>query len=146
MFYCLWYCERKEKNTKKNSYYDENANILAAVQLNLMISTKQLKRECELSRRSILRILHENKFHPYHIHLYRNLEELDIAMNFYIIFNIMLRMINEDPTFLSRVLFSDEANFCNGQVNRHMHYWAVENPYWMQTVPFQYSCLNDVSK
>jgi len=40
-------------------------------------------------------------------------------------------MINEDPTFLSRVLFSDEANFCNnGHVNRHnMHYWAVENPY-----------------
>jgi len=32
----------------------------------------------------------------------------------------MLRMINEDPTFVSRVLFSNEANFCNnGQVNRH---------------------------
>jgi len=51
----------------------------------------------------------------------------------------MLSMINENPTFLSRVLFSDEANFCNnGQVNRHnMHYWVMENPYWMRTVSFQ---------
>jgi len=40
-------------------------------------------------------------------------------------------MINEDPILLSRVLFSDEANFCNnGQGNRHnMHYWVVESAY-----------------
>jgi len=114
-----------------------NENILAAAQLNPTISTKQLEKECELSRRSILRILYENKFHPYHIHSHQNLKEPDFVshMNFC---NIMLRMI-EDPTFLSRVLFSDEANFCNnGQVNRHnMHYWAMENSYWMRTVPFQ---------
>jgi len=52
-------------------------------------------------------------------------------------------MINpmKNPTFLSRVLFSDEANFCNnGQVNRHnMDYWAMENLYWMQTVHLQCS-------
>jgi len=79
------------------------------------------------SRRSILRILHENKFHPYHIYLRQNLEEPDFVshMNFC---NVMLRMINEDPTFLLRVLFFDEAN--NGHVNRHkMHYWAVKNPW-----------------
>jgi len=88
-------------------------NILAAIQLNPMISIKQLERECELSRRSILRI-HENKFH---IYLHQNLKEPDFInrMNFC---NIMLHMINEDPIFLSRILFSDEANFCNnGQIS-----------------------------
>jgi len=76
--------------------------------------------------------------YPYHIYLHQNLGELDFIsrMNFC---NIMLRMINEDPTFLLRVLFSDEANFCNNeQVNRYnMHYLAVENLYWMRTIPFQ---------
>ena len=45
-----------------------------------------------------------------------------------------------DVSFLSHVLFSDQANFTNtGNVNRHnMHYWANENPPWMRTVLFQY--------
>ena len=45
-----------------------------------------------------------------------------------------------DVSFLSHVLFSDEANFADrGNVNRHnMHYWANENPRWMRNVPFQH--------
>jgi len=85
-----------------------------------------------------MRILYENKFYPYFIHLHQNLEEPDFVSRMNSC-NVMLRMINEDPTLLSRVLFSDEANFCNnGQVNRHnMHYWAIENLYWMRSVSFQ---------
>ena len=43
-------------------------------------------------------------------------------------------------SFLSHVLFSDEANFANtGNVNGlNIHYWANENPWWMRTVPFQH--------
>ena len=45
-----------------------------------------------------------------------------------------------DVSFLSRVLFSDEANFANtGNVNRHiMHYWTNDNRRWMRTVPFKH--------
>ena len=45
-----------------------------------------------------------------------------------------------DVSFLSHVLFSDEANFANTRnVNRHnMHYWGNENPRWMRTVPFKH--------
>ena len=48
--------------------------------------------------------------------------------------------MRSDVSFLSHVLFSDEANFGNtGNVNRHnMHYWANENPRWIRTVPFQH--------
>ena len=39
-------------------------------------------------------------------------------------------------SFLSHVLFSDEANFANtGNENRHnMHYWENENPRWIRTI------------
>ena len=48
------------------------------------------------------------------------------------------RKMRTDVSFLSHVLFSDEANFANTEnVNRHnMHYWANENPRWIRTVHF----------
>ena len=43
-----------------------------------------------------------------------------------------LYQIHHDPLFLTRVLFSDEANFyTNGVVNKQkIRYWAQENPHW----------------
>jgi len=59
MFYCHGTVKEKKITRRKTATNDKNAiNILAAVELNLMISTRQLERECEVSRRSILRILH----------------------------------------------------------------------------------------
>jgi len=49
----------KKKTRRKTAINDENTiNTLAAVHLNPTISTSQLKRECELSRRSILGAFH----------------------------------------------------------------------------------------
>jgi len=57
---------KEKKRTRRKTATDGNViNILAAVQSNSMICTRQLERECELSRRLILRILSENKFYPY---------------------------------------------------------------------------------
>ena len=57
-----------------------------------------------------------------------------------IFLNCIRRKIRTDVSFLSYMLFSDEANFANtGNVNRHnMDYWANENPRWMRTVQFQH--------
>ena len=54
--------------------------------------------------------------------------------------NWIRRKMLTGVSFLSHVLFSDEANFANtGNVNMHnMHYWANENPRWMRTVTFQH--------
>ena len=54
--------------------------------------------------------------------------------------NWIRRKMRTVISFLSHVLFSDEANFGNtGNVNKHnMHYWASENPRWMITVLFQH--------
>jgi len=36
-------------------------------------------------------------------------------------------------------MFSDEVIFHNnGQLNRHCHYWSVENPHWFRTNDHQY--------
>jgi len=44
-------------------------------------------------------------------------------------------MLNRDRMFFRFVLFSDEATFHNtGQLNRHSHYWFVENPHWNREV------------
>lgn len=52
----------------------------------------------------------------------------------------MQRTIEENDSFLSNVLFSDESRFTNtGQVIRHnLHYWSSENPLWMHTMLFQH--------
>ena len=86
-----------------------------------------------ISQRSVLRILHQHKFHPYRMSLHQ-----DLYGNYFC--NWIRRKMRTDVSFLSHVLFSDEANFENtGNVNRHnMHYWANENPPWMRIVPFQH--------
>ena len=50
------------------------------------------------------------------------------------------KKMHTDVSFLSHVLFSDEANFANtGNVNRHnMHYWGNTNPRWVRTASFQH--------
>jgi len=51
--------KEKKRTRRKTAINDENT--LVAVQLNPTISIRQLEKECELSRRSILRILHEKQ-------------------------------------------------------------------------------------
>ncbi|KYN04951.1 hypothetical protein ALC62_04167 [Cyphomyrmex costatus] len=69
---------KKCKRIKKATESDGNStNILAAVALNPHISTRQLERESDISRRSVLRILHSNKFHPFHISLHQELHGND---------------------------------------------------------------------
>jgi len=44
--------------------------------------------------------------------------------------------LEDDPIFLSRILWTDEAKFYNnGQVNHHNHhYWSDENPHWITEI------------
>lgn len=48
-------------------------------------------------------------------------------------------MIRENPNFLSRIFWTDEATFSStGGVNLHnMHYWSEQNPHWMRQVEHQ---------
>ena len=88
-----------------------------------------MKKKSEICQRSVLRILHQHKFHTYRMSLNQDLYGNDFLkrVNFC---NWIYRKMRTDVSFLNHVLFSKEANLANaGNVNRHnMHYWANENP------------------
>uniref|UniRef100_A0A8D8XFP3 Transposase n=1 Tax=Cacopsylla melanoneura TaxID=428564 RepID=A0A8D8XFP3_9HEMI len=127
--------ERKCTITTDNN----RINILAQVAFDPYLSTRQMARESGLSRSSIMKMLHQDKFHPYHVSLHQELHGDDFR-NRIDFCQRMLQHIQRDPLFTKKVLFSDEATFKNtGNVNKHnLHYWADENPHWMRAVPHQY--------
>ena len=130
----------KQTRVKRRPIVNENnaADILASAALNPHASCRQMEKKSGISQRSVLRILHEHKFHSYRMSLYQDLYDNDFLnrVNFC---NWIRRKMHTDVSFLSHVIFSGKANFAyTGNVNRHnMHYWANENPRWTITVPFQ---------
>ena len=129
----------QKTRVKRRPIVNENnaAAILGSVALNPHASSRQMEKKSGISQRSVLRILHQHKFHLYRMTLHQDLCGNDFSkrVNFC---NWISRKMRTDVSFLSHVLFSDEANFANtGNVNRHnMHYRTNENPRWMRTVPF----------
>ncbi|OXU18455.1 hypothetical protein TSAR_006227, partial [Trichomalopsis sarcophagae] len=113
--------------------------ILAVIDLDPHVSSRQVEREVGIPRRTFLRILNRLRYHAYHITL---VQELRIShMQMRIVFcRWALQTIENDPKFFYYVLFSDEAKFySDGQLNRHnCHYWSNENPHWHRTVDHQH--------
>ena len=131
----------KQTRVKRRPIVNENnaAAISAIAALNANASSRRMEKKSGISQRSILRILHQHKFHPYRMSLHQDLYGNDFLkrVNFC---NGIRRKMCTDVSFLSHVFFSDGANFAStGNVNRHnIHYWENENPRWMRTVPFQH--------
>ena len=125
----------KQTRVERRPIVNENN----ATALNPHASSRQMEKKSGISQRSVLRIIHQHKFHPYRMSLHQDFYGNDFLkrVNFC---NWIRRKMRTDVSFLSHVLFSDEAKFANTEkVNRHnMHYWANENPRWMRTVPFQH--------
>ena len=121
----------KQTRVKRRPIVNKNnaASLLAFVALNPHASCRQMEKQSGISQRSVLRILHQHKFHSYRISLHQDLYGNDYLkrVNFC---NWIRRNMRTDVSFFRHVLFSDEANFANtGNMNRHhMHYWANENP------------------
>lgn len=112
--------------------------MLAAVEQNPNLSTRQLHRLTGISRQSILKILHRHKYHPFHISLHQELHGNDFRLRVEFC-EWAVQQIQVNPNFFANVLFSDESTFTNhGAVNRHnMHYWSVQNPHWLRQVERQ---------
>ena len=131
----------KQTRVKRRPIINENnaATILAFAALNPHASSRQMQKKSGIIQRSVLRILHQHKFHPYRMPLHQDLYGNDFLkrVNFC---NWIRRKMDTNVSFLCHELFSDKVNFANtGKVNRHnMHYWAYENPRWMRTVPFHH--------
>ena len=128
--FCRFGTVKQTQVKRRPIVYENNAAaILVFAALNSHASSRQIEKKSGISQRSVLRILHQHKFHQYRMSLDEDFYGNDSLkrVNFC---NWIRRKVRTDVSFLSHVLFSDEANFANtGNVNRlNMHYWANENP------------------
>lgn len=130
----------KQEKIFRPTRNEENAvNVLAAININPNQSIRDISRDSGLSTASVWRILEDAEFHPYHLELHQALSEADKEKRSQFC-QWAQAQIQDDPHFFNRVLWSDEATFkSNGDVNTHnCHYWASENPHWMQQVDDQH--------
>ncbi|KAJ8912413.1 hypothetical protein NQ315_013480, partial [Exocentrus adspersus] len=105
------------------------------------LSTRQISRELDISQTSIMKILHDNIFHPYKVRLVQELSDDDFGRREEFADTMMEKCYDQNnPNFLNNVMFSDEATFCiDGNVNRHnCRYWSRNNPRWMRESHTQY--------
>ena len=65
----------KQTRVKRQPIVNENnvAAILAFAALNPHGSSRQIEKKSGISQRSVLRILHQHKFHPFHMSLHQDL-------------------------------------------------------------------------
>lgn len=114
-------------------------DILLSIQEDPHRSTRQLARENNVSKTSVLRLLKKQRMHPYKVFPVHELNECDGDRRLEFCERIM-DLCQLNPHFSNRILFSDEATFClNGTINRqNCRYWSRDNPRWMMEVNTQY--------
>lgn len=117
---------------------DASLLVLAAVHANPHVSSRAIALDIGYCHKSVLNILHMNKFHPFHLHRVQGLEDTDFVKRREFC-NLLLCQIDENPNFISKILWSDESQFTrDGIVNTHnCHYWAENNPHWIKQVKHQ---------
>ena len=101
-----------EKQTRVNRRPIVNENnaaaILAFAALNPHASSRQMEKKSGISQQSVLRILHQHKFHPYCMSLHQDLYGNDFLKRVNSC-NWNRSKMRIDVSFLSHVLFSDES-------------------------------------
>lgn len=112
------------------------AAVREAMERNPRRSALHLSLELNVSDRSIRRILHDCKFHPYKIQVVQQLQENDLAARMQFCQEMLNRMEN-DENFIHNLFMSDEAHFhLSGYVNKqNFRYWATENPRQLHEKP-----------
>jgi len=127
------------RRERRHHEYGENDNrvvtILALIHLNPHYSSRQIVRELGIPKSTVLRILHAQRYHAYHISLTQELTLRQFAERFQ-----FCHWAVQNPELFTFVMFSDEATFKNtGELNRHnSHYWSDVNPHWHRGVDNQH--------
>jgi hypothetical protein len=102
------------------------------------VSSRNLASATGVSKTTVLKVLHKNRFHPYHFTKVQGLEPNDYAprVNFC---RYLLNCDIEQYHFFKKILWTDEALFTRqGVFNFHnMHMWKVENPTAVREMSFQ---------
>lgn len=125
----------------KSAIFGEEAetDILSKFSAHPRESVCSVAAEAGVSKSSVWRILKKRQLHPYHVQLPQMLEPRDFQSRTDFS-NWILIKTEEYPGFVSKILWTDEANFSrNAQVNIHnTRYWQDENPHWVLQAHLQY--------
>lgn len=128
-----------KRNSRPVTEDEENQiMVLAYFAAHPTASINDCQRNVGLGRSTIWKILHNHKYKPYSIMLVQHLKEVDFEKRVLFCESMLLR-IQEEPDFLQRMIWSDEAKFTkNGIYNKHnSHYWSNINTNEIREVRFQ---------
>jgi transposase len=119
---------------------ESTKKVVATVGVNGRTSVRKLAKQLDLSRSSVHKILKATKFFPYKYQAHQKMERDDTARRSDFC-QAMIELINNDPTLLRRILFSDEATIqLDGLVIKHNHrLWSQDNPRWLKENRSQYA-------
>lgn len=118
---------------------EQEEDILLRVTENPEISLRRMSAAVVVPKSSIHRLFHNEKLYPYHFSPVQNLLPADFPDREQFCLRFLDRH-NDDPHFLSKVLFTDEATFTRrGVFNfRNKHVWDNENPHVLRERHFQH--------
>lgn len=128
------------KNVPKPVTEDDanQINSLAYFHAHPQSSIPSAEHDLGISSSSIHRILQKNHMHPYsfqHMQAFRPGDDI-LRTEFC---EFMTIKIQEDPQFLSRIFWTDEAKFSREGITnrRNQHFWAEQNPHRIRVTNFQ---------
>ena len=104
--------------------------VLYEIEQNPTTSTRKIAANVNISHPTVFRILKNQLLYPYHIQRVQALLPGDYPQRMAFC-RWLQQKIGRNPQFLSKILFTDEANFSrNAIMNFHNnHIWADENPH-----------------
>ena len=105
---CLNKEHRKIEYPSRQISEEKNVQVCASVQVNKQQALKDISNQVDLSRSSVYKILHEEKYHPYKLQAHQEILERDV-FNRMAFSEITTELINRGLIDLVYVCFSDEA-------------------------------------
>lgn len=119
---------------------DNQINVIAYFTAHPSASVKDAERDLGIKKSSILKILHNFKFHAFSLTRVHNVKETDYEKRIEFCETMLLKL-QENNNFLDNFIWSDEAKINkNGIFNRrNIHYWSNANPHVCRERNFQES-------
>lgn len=124
--------DHRSGRKKTSTGPEQQQLVVEAFRRNPRQSLAEVSLATGVEKTSVYRLAKLHHFHPYKIQLHQQLRPDDPSRRLTFC-ELILGELEEDPSLVDRILFSDECTFyINGEVNRHnCRYWCEQNPHVM---------------
>lgn len=122
-----------KKRVYQNFHTTNNENVVRLLEVitgEPEVSQRDVSQQIDISLSSVNRMVKKCRLHPYEATGVQEIFEDDHQRRIRFGQTILTK-IDEDPTYLERILFTDESNFANNKIpNRHnAHFYSTVNPH-----------------